>query len=287
MDRNKDKLYVLVTGASRGIGEASALYLDKLGFTVFAGIRKEEDGSKLRKYSSNRIIPVFLEVTDSKSIENAASMISNEVEEHGLYGLVNNAGIAVAGPLELIPVEKIREQFEINVIGQIAIIQAFLPLIRKANGRIINISSKEGLLAMPFVGPYCASKFAMEAFSDALRIELKQWKIPVIIIEPGVVATQLPRKSLNDAENFIRQLSGHSSCLYNSCINNVLGIADRIINSAISADKVARTIAAAISSRKPKSRYIVGRDARMFAFLAKFTPVWFRDRLIVNQMNMQ
>jgi NAD(P)-dependent dehydrogenase (short-subunit alcohol dehydrogenase family) len=286
MDRNNKKLYVLVTGASRGIGEASALYLDKLGFIVFAGIRKEEDGLKLKKNSSNRIMPVYLEITDSQSIEKAARTVSNEVGEHGLYGLVNNAGIAIAGPLELIPVDKIREQFEINVVGQIAIIQTFLPLLRKANGRIINISSKEGLLATPFVGPYCAAKFAMEAFSDVLRIELKPWKIPVSIIEPGVVATQLPRKSLNDAEILISQLPGQASDLYNSCIANVRGIAENIINSAISADKVAITIAKALTASKPKNRYVVGGDARLIAFLAKFVPEWLRDRMIIKQLKI-
>lgn len=277
---------VVITGASRGIGKAGALLLDRLGFKIFAGVRSIEDGEKLKSNSTGNITPVLLDVADIKSIENAARDIAGMLNESGLYGLVNNAGIAVAGPLEFLPVDRIREQFEINVFGQISVTQRFLPLIRKGKGRIVNISSKEGILAMPLMGPYCASKFAVEALSDTLRMELKQWNIPVSIIEPGTIATQIIERSIASAEECVKGLPKHANELYDSCFSNARKVADKILKSAIPVDAVAGTILKALTDKKPKLRYTVGSDAKALAIMSRIMPDWMLDKIILKQMGM-
>ncbi len=157
---------VLITGASTGIGEACALHLDQLGWRVFAGVRKDADGEALRAKASARLLPVRIDVVDPGSVAAARELVLRELGDRGLDGLVNNAGIAIAAPLEFVPIEDLRRQLEINVIGQIAVTQAFLAPIRKARGRVVNMGSIGGRLATPFLGPYNASKFALEALSD-------------------------------------------------------------------------------------------------------------------------
>src|SRR5258708_33287478 len=180
---------VVATGASTGIGEACALRLDRRGFHVFAGVRREVDGGALKQKASGRLTPILLDVTDASSIKSAAAAVAASLDEEGLSGLVNNAGIAIAGPLEFLPIDELRRQFEVNVIGQIAVTQAFLPLLRKGHGRIVNMGSISGRLAFPLLGPYAASKFALRALTTALRMELRPWGIPVSIIEPSGIAT--------------------------------------------------------------------------------------------------
>src|SRR5712691_5002789 len=179
---------VVITGAASGIGEACALHLDKLGFCVFAGVRREVDGAALQGKASERLTPLLLDVTDAASIRFAVEIVATGVVETGLAGLVNNAGITVAGPLEFLPVSELRRQLEVNVIGQVAVTQAFLPLLRRGQGRIVNMGSLAGRIATPFIGPYHASKFAMEALTDSLRMELRRWGMHVSLIEPGFIA---------------------------------------------------------------------------------------------------
>jgi NAD(P)-dependent dehydrogenase (short-subunit alcohol dehydrogenase family) len=164
---------VVVTGASTGIGKTCALYLDKLGFQVFAGVRKEADGDALKRKASTRLTPIFLDITDAASIASAADTVAAAIGKSGLVGLVNNAGTAVVSPLEFLPITELRHQLEVNAIAQIAVTQAFLPLLRQSKGRIVNIGSIIGKMAMPFLGSNSASKFAMEAFTDVLRMELR------------------------------------------------------------------------------------------------------------------
>jgi NAD(P)-dependent dehydrogenase (short-subunit alcohol dehydrogenase family) len=175
---------VVITGASTGIGAACAVHLDRLGFVVFAGVRKIEDGEALqRQGGANRLIPLILDVTDDGSIQQSRAIVAAHVGTNGLFGLINNAGIAVVGPLEAVPIPDLRRQLEINLIGQVAVTQTFLPLIRTARGRIVNMGSIAGRAAMPLMGPYSASKFALEAITDALRLEVQQWGIEVSIVD--------------------------------------------------------------------------------------------------------
>ena len=195
-----DRGAVVITGASTGIGEACALHLDKLGFRVFAGIRKAVDGDSLRQRASERLVPVRLDVSDQMEIDEAARHIIQALGGHGLAGLINNAGIVVGGMLEFLPLEALRRQLEVNVVGQIAVTQALLPSLRKARGRIVNIGSVAGLISSPFTGAYSASKFALEALTDSLRMELRPWKIHVSLIEPGFIQTPILKKSVAAAE---------------------------------------------------------------------------------------
>jgi len=260
--------------------------LDKLGYMVFAGVRREEDGRELAEKSSGNIIPVIIEITDPESVKKAAEKVSSVLGENGLSVLVNNAGIAVAGPLEFIPLDNLRQQFEVNVIGHLAVIQAFIPLIRKGNGRIINISSKEGILSMPFVGPYCASKHALEALSDALRMELSYWHIPVTIIEPGTIATEIISRSITSAEECIRRLPRHANEMYQSCFDKARTASTKIAGSALPVDRVAKTLLKAITAKKPKPRYTVGPDATALAIISRLLPDWMIDKLILRQLGL-
>src|SRR5512133_1382728 len=185
---------VLVTGASSGMGRACAVRLSAAGFTVFAAVRKESDADALRERGSPRLVPVLLDVTKAETISTAASAIREAVGESGLAGLVNNAGIAVTGPIELVPLEELRRQFEGNVFGQVAVTQAFLPLVRAARGRIVNVGSVGAKFALPFGGALNSSKAAFESLSDSLRMELRPWGIHVVLVSPGAIRTSAEAK---------------------------------------------------------------------------------------------
>jgi NAD(P)-dependent dehydrogenase (short-subunit alcohol dehydrogenase family) len=285
-NENKIKGAVLISGTSRGIGRACALLLYKHGYKVFAGVRREEDAVALREISSDNLIPVMLEITDADSIRQAAGQISDITGDSGLYGLVNNAGVAVAGPLEFMPLQRIREQFEVNVIGQMGVTQALMPLLRRGQGRVVNISSKEGIIAMPFVGPYCASKFALEALSDALRMELKPWGIPVSIIEPGTISTEIIQRSIAAAEDCVRALPRDAEEMYQSCFDKARKASDKIASAAISVDNVAKTVLKVLNTAKPRPRYTVGSDARILALISRILPDRLLDRLILKQIGL-
>ena len=218
---------VVVTGSSTGIGEACALHLDALGFQVFAGVRRGEDGVALRKKSSGRLIPILIDVTDSTSISTASDTIAAVVKDAGLAALINNAGIAIPGPLEILPIEEFRKQLEVNVIGQLAVTQAFLPMLRKSRGRIVLMSSISGLFATPFIGAYAASKFALEAMADALRVELIPWGIQVSVIEPGSIATPVWEKSRKHSGEIAHQIPPEARELYRSAYNVLRDAAQR------------------------------------------------------------
>ena len=207
MDQSlRDRPAVVITGASTGIGAASAVELARRGFSVFAGVRKRCDGERL-KAQSPHIVPLLLDVTDAGQIAAAAETVGRAVGDAGLAGLVNNAGIVVAGPLEILPLDQLRLQLEVNVVGQIAVTQAFLPLLRKARGRIVNMGSFNGRIASPYLAPYAASKHALEALSDAMRLELRAWGIRVSVIEPGATTTPIWDKSLAAADAWADEAS--------------------------------------------------------------------------------
>lgn len=275
--------YVVVTGASKGIGKATALYLDQAGFNVFAGVRKSEDADSLRAAASNRLMPVMVDVTNQDQINEAADKISQTVGGSGLVGLVNNAGVAVPSPLEFIPLDELRNQLEINVIGQVAVTQAVLPLIRQVAGRIVNISSIGGRLASPFLGAYHASKFAIEAITDSLRLELRPWGIEVISIEPGVIDTPIWETSLARAERIIEAYPDEAQALYGEQIAKQIADGQKQEQRGISPDQVAKVIAEALTVARPKTRYLVGPDAKFAGNVIVRLPDRLKDRLILSQ----
>jgi short-subunit dehydrogenase len=274
--REEGKRAILITGTSTGIGKACALYLDSIGFKVFAGVRREADGDALRKNASDRLTPVLMDVTDSESIDSALKFVSGEVGDDSLAGLVNNAGIITAsGLLEFLPIAEIRNLLEVNLIGNIAVTQAFLPLIRKGHGRIVNMGSAAAIMPQPYMAPYSASKAALEAITDSLRLELKPWRIPVTIIESGIVYTPMWDKAETVAAITVKKLPQEAFDLYGSTINGVVEILKnkkRIKMVAVSIDAVARTVARALTAKRPGTRYIVGWDARLAAFLTWALP---------------
>ena len=281
---NQSGRSVVVTGASSGIGKACALHLEGLGFQVFAGVRKEADGERLRAESGGNVTPLSIDVTDQESIRAAAAQVSGAVGEQGLAGLVNNAGVAISGPLEFIPIEELRQQLEINLVGQVAVTQAFLASLRKGRGRVVNISSIGGRVALPFVGPYAASKFGIEAVSDSLRRELRPWGMEVSVIEPGSVATPIWEKGTAKANELSEKLPPEGHELYGKAIASMQKVAAETAARGIPPEDVAKDVAHALTASKPKTRYLVGRDAKMRARIAKVLPDRVFDRMIARAM---
>jgi NAD(P)-dependent dehydrogenase (short-subunit alcohol dehydrogenase family) len=278
---------VVITGASTGIGEACALHLDKLGFRVFAGIRKAADGEALRRRASARLVPLRLDISDETEVEQAARNVTEALRGDGLAGLVNNAGIVVAGALEFLPLDALRRQLEVNVVGQIAVTQALLPHLRKAHGRIVNIGSVSGLIASPFEGAYAASKFALEALTDALRMELRPWKIHVSIVEPGNIQTPIWEKTIAAAEALRAQLPAEAKRLYGPYREAARAAVQKSAAEAAPPEVVAKAVARALLSRWPRTRYRVGRHAGFEVRLGRWLPDRWRDALIARYMGMK
>jgi NAD(P)-dependent dehydrogenase (short-subunit alcohol dehydrogenase family) len=272
---------VLITGASTGIGRACALWMDSLGWRVFAGVRQWVDATALSGEGSGRIQPLFVDVTDQSTIAAAVAEIEAVVGDAGLQGLVNNAGIAVGGMIEFVPLDQLRCQLEVNVVGQVAVTQALIPLLRRSRGRIVNISSISGFSASPVSGAYAASKHALEAVSDALRLELRPWNIHVAVIQPGKIQTPIWQKSLADVQKMVDEYPPQAQELYGPLIE--MGIT-RVANiKGIPAEEVAKAVAHALIADKPKIRYLVGKDAHIRLWLERL-PSRIRDFIIARQM---
>jgi NAD(P)-dependent dehydrogenase (short-subunit alcohol dehydrogenase family) len=278
---------VLITGASTGIGKACALHLCSVGFQVFAGVRQQKDEHDLANQSSNGLIPIQLDVTEIGSINKAIELLHGELGDKGLDAIINNAGIAVTGPIEFIPLEDLRRQFEVNVIGQVAVTQACLSLIRKASGRIVNISSFSGQIALPFLGPYASSKFALEAISDALRVELRPWGIHVILIEPGRIATPIWEKSLAKADENMQSLPPQGKELYGSILEYARQSMMKPSRRMLKVEAVAEVVEQALTVKKPKPRYAIGRKTNQRIFLFKILPTGLRDKMMASRMGMK
>jgi NAD(P)-dependent dehydrogenase (short-subunit alcohol dehydrogenase family) len=288
---------VVITGASTGIGRACALRLDRKGIRVFAGVRTEADAEALQAIASDLLQPVHLDVTDAESIDSAGGAIAGIVRDDGLAGLVNNAGVYFGGPLEFISLEGIRDELEVNFFGAIAVTQALLPLLRKCGGnaevggdrsgrgagragvgagRIVNISSLSGLFAFPFMGPYAASKFALEALSDSWRVELRPWGIHVAVVEPGDIDTPIWDKGFETIRRIRDELPTEALELYGP----VFELADKGKQRGISAERVAEVVEHALFARRPKIRYLVGSDAKLASYFFRWLPARLRDWMI-------
>jgi NAD(P)-dependent dehydrogenase (short-subunit alcohol dehydrogenase family) len=278
---------MVITGASTGIGEACALELDRRGFRVFAGVRAESAAEKLRAKASSRLTPVLIDVTDGATITAAAAVVGTAVGEAGLAGLVNNAGIAVAGPLELLPIDALRQQLEVNVIGQVAVIQAFLPLLRLARGRVVNISSVSGGLSAPYLGAYCASKFALEAITDALRLELRDWGIGVSSVEPGPIATPIWEKSTRVGNQLTERVAPNRLALYEADLAALREAVSRSARTAAPVDRVVRAVVHALRAKRPKTRYFLGWSVRVCFKGMKMLPDRVRDWIVRKQMGLR
>jgi NAD(P)-dependent dehydrogenase (short-subunit alcohol dehydrogenase family) len=278
---------VLITGASTGIGRATALHLAGVGWTVFAGVRKIADGETLAADGGVRVEPILLDVTDPAQIAAAVE----RVNEHGgrLDALVNNAGIGYGGPLELIPIDDLRNQLEVNVLGPVAVTQALLPALRRARtlkgtprgrtagGRVVLVSSIGGRVAMAFTAPYAASKHAIEAIGDALRVELRSSHVQVALIEPGSVATPIWDKSRAQGDGL--SVPPELAAQYGHVEAAMRKVIDDTERRGVPPEQVAKTIEHALTARRMKARYVIGRDARAMLIARRLLPDHVFDRV--------
>lgn len=271
---------VLVTGASTGIGYACVETLAKAGFIVYAGVRGESDAKRVSELHGN-VQPVLLDVTIGAQIAAAAQTI--RAGGVPLRGVVNNAGIAVAGPLEYLPVDAFRRQFEINLFGALAVTQAMLPLLRAArDARIIFMSSVSGQIAPPFVGPYASSKFALEALADALRMELSAFGVGVSVVQPGNVRTPIWQKGRDAKDALVASMPQEALTHYGDAVEALVRVTEREERTGIEPPVVAQAVLHALTAAKPKARYPVGNPPAWQRRLASLLPERVRDRMVLK-----
>ena len=272
---------ILITGSSTGIGKACALYLDKIGFKVYAGVRKQADADSLKEEASDKLSPIILDVTDAELIENAVGIIEKE-NDGEIFGLINNAGIGLTGVVEVIPVDEVRKLMEVNVIGLLALAKAMIPLLRRSKGRIINIGSPSGLIALPGASAYAASKFAVRAITDSLRVEVKSFGVQVILVSPGPTDSEIWEKGKAYKKEMRKNVKPEIVEHYKTFAK----FGDKIEKElkTMPADVVAKVVAKALTSAKPKYYYNVGSDSKGAAFFAKL-PKRLTDWMILKRIN--
>lgn len=269
---------VLITGAARGIGRAAALRLATLGWDVHAGVRTPADGEELAGAApQGRITPVLLDVTDAAQVAALDGVLGDRLD-----AVINNAGVAVTSPVEGLGADELRRQLEINVVGPVAVTQAVLPRLRASGGRVVFISSVSGRVSAPLTGAYSASKYALEALADSLRIELRPWGVRVTLIEPGAIDTDIWRGALETVDAAEAQLSDEHRTLYRAHFAGARGTVKRIQKQAAPVEKVVNAIENALTSPKPRARYVVGADARIQLVLRAALPTSAMDAAVAK-----
>jgi NAD(P)-dependent dehydrogenase (short-subunit alcohol dehydrogenase family) len=272
---------VLITGASRGIGRASALALDKRGLDVVAGVRSEAAAGALRAEASPRLRTVELDVTDGASIAAAAGSIDR------LDALVNNAGIAVGSLVEAVDLDDLRHQFEVNVVGQVALTQTLIPKLRETRGRVVFISSVSGRVSTPLMTPYTASKYAIEAIADGLRVELRPWGIRVVLVEPGSIDTDIWRGAAQQFDDTVARMSDEHRRLYDPLLAGAGKMIRATAKRAAPVEKVVKAVERAVTAERPKTRYVVGADARGQLALKAVLPDRAFDAVLARMMGVR
>ena len=280
---SQENQLALVTGASSGIGQATSRVLAGHGLHVLAGVRRDEDADQLAR---DGVEPVILDITNPAHVAAIAERVENDPAGRSLAALVNNAGIAVNAPVETIPIDEWRRQFEVNFFGHVAVTQALLPALLEAGGRVVNVSSIGGRVAGPTFGAYAASKFALEAMSDALRREVGRLGVHVIVIEPGSVATPIWGKGLATAQELVAGMSEGQQIRYRDVVAAASKLAQALERDGIQPGEAAEVIANAIETRKPRARYLLGRDARLMATIARLLPDRAIDRLMAPNLRL-
>jgi NAD(P)-dependent dehydrogenase (short-subunit alcohol dehydrogenase family) len=266
---------VLITGVSRGIGRATALRLAAAGWTVYGTVRQVADGEALVAEAAGgrgAIVPLQLDVSSDAQIAALDRALPDRLD-----AIVNNAGIVVSGPLETLSADDLREQFEVNVVGAVALTNLVLPRLRESRGRIVFVSSLSGIVSTPMTGAYNASKFALEAIADAWRLELRQWGIAVSLVEPAMTDTDLWRKAPETLEAEAEEMSAEHRDLYGGHLDGMRKTVPRIQKMAKPVEGVAATIERALTAARPRARYPVGVDVRVQAALSGLTPDRVKD----------
>jgi NAD(P)-dependent dehydrogenase (short-subunit alcohol dehydrogenase family) len=303
---------VVVTGASTGIGKAIALVLAGHGYRVYAGVRREEDGARLvaeaaasigagaeveagadagaaasassavpaSSAARGAVVALMLDVTEAEQVDAAVEAVRSRDGGHRLAGLVNNAGIAVAGPMEFLPIDDLRSQFEVNVLGQVAVTQAFLPLLRESGGRLVFVGSVSGLVSSRLLGAYASSKFALEAIADAFRRELAPWKLRVSVVEPGRIATPIWEKSVAEGHERLAHLPPEAVAYYDDVMQAIADGAREVARVGTKPEAVAYAVLRALTARRPRTRYFVGTDAHIINVMRRVVSDPLLDRII-------
>lgn len=275
----KSQNLVVVSGASSGMGEATALELASRGFHVLAGVRNEEAASRLRR---ENVEPMVLDITREADVTALAERVESDPEGRPLRAVVNCAGMAMNGPVEALPLSTWRQMFEVNLFGHIAMIQALLPALRRSKGRVVNVSSTGGRIAMAAFGAYSATKFAVEAMSDALRREVERQGVDVIVIEPGAVRTGMTASGRRAADALSAQMSADNRKRYDELMRTFVATIDGYGRDGISAEQAGKAIADTVTTRRPRTRYTIGRDAAIFTRLARIMPDRALDRALAS-----
>lgn len=275
---------VLITGAGRGIGKSASLRLAREGWHVFAGVRKLEDGNALAAElgdAAGKIEPIQLDVTDDADIAALEAALPPTLD-----AVVNNAGIAIDGPVETLSNERIREQFDVNLVGPVAVTRAVLEKIRAAKGRIVFVSSVSGRISTPWTGAYNSSKFALEGMADALRLELRPWKIPVSLIEPANTDTDMWGTAQQVFDEGVAAMTDRERELYGGHMKGVRRTLGMMQKTASPIDGVASSIEHAVTARRPRARYIVGAPAKIQVVSSAMTPRPVLDFVLAKAMGI-
>ena len=263
----------VVTGASTGIGAATARELARRGFHVLAGVRRDRDADAIR---GPGIEPLIIDITNPDHIRALATRVHGDPQGRAVRALVNNAAIAVNAPVEAFAIDEWRRLFEVNLFGHIAVTQTLLPALIRSKGRVVNISSVGGKIAMATYGPYAGTKFALEAVSDSLRREIAPFGVQVVVVEPGAVRTEMAGRAIATAHELASTMTPEQSQRYGGLVQAITAQAASFTKSGLPADAAAKVIAKAVTARKPRTRYTVGRDAALLTRLARILP----DRIL-------
>ncbi|MEC0168383.1 SDR family NAD(P)-dependent oxidoreductase [Paenibacillus graminis] len=280
----KTQELVVVTGTSSGIGRSTAEQLAADGFHVLAGVRRQEDADTIKRIN---IEPVIVDVTNIDTLKALAERVEQDPLGRPLRAVVNNAGIAVNAPLEMVPLDEFRRQIEVSVIGQVAVIQALTPALLNSGGRVVNIGSLGGKVSMPGFGIYSAAKYAMEAINDSLRREMSSFGFKVIMITPGGVSTGLSEQGITTAERLAKLMTPDQHRRHDRLFDAVKAQAETWAKDGIRPEKVAAVVSRAIRVSKPRTRYTVGRDSALLTRLVRIFPDKLLDRMLRNQMKLQ
>ncbi|MFY9803195.1 MAG: SDR family NAD(P)-dependent oxidoreductase [Candidatus Acidiferrales bacterium] len=277
---------ILITGASSGIGRATALRLAHKAWRVFAAVRKDADAEAIAAEAQGALETVRLDVSDQDSVAAAARDVNARLSGRGLDALFNNAGIGTLSPVEYTSLDALREIYEINLFGQIAVIRAFLPLLRRARGRILNTGSVGDHITPPFIGALCSSKAAFAAMSAALRLELRPQGIHVCVIEPGSINTPAVEKTLGGVEKMIAGLPPEGAALYGEPLRRMARTFAQNELAGSSPAAVAEVVERALTDHNPRTRYAAGKDSVKLAMLARWLPEKLLDLAVLKKFGL-
>jgi NAD(P)-dependent dehydrogenase (short-subunit alcohol dehydrogenase family) len=271
----------IITGASTGIGAATARELARRGFHVLAGVRRDRDAEAIR---GPGIEPLIIDITNGGHIRALVTRVLEDPQGRTVRALVNNAAIGVNAPVEAFAIEEWRRLFEVNFFGHIAVTQALLPALIRSKGRVVNISSVGGRIAMATYGPYASAKFALEAVSDSLRREIAPLGVQVVVVEPGAVRTEMAARAIATAHELAASMTPEQSQRYRKLVHAITAQAETSTESGLPAEAAAKVIAKAVTARKPRTRYTVGRDAARLSLLARILPDRTLDRIFASYL---